>query len=155
MSQSYEEIVRGESLLRLPPDSRHEGICQRLHTQVAASIANLNSTRLLPSRSVVQVSAGTLIRPDLALVASATGKLWLAAEIINAQDHRIDTVAKKGMYEELNVPRLWMIDPRYDNVEIYHGSPYGLMLKGILGGRETLQEALLPAFQIAVKELFG
>jgi Uma2 family endonuclease len=48
-----------------------------------------------------------------------------------------------------------MIDPRYDNVEVYHSNEYGLVLKGILAGRETLSEKLLPEFQLTVAELFS
>src|SRR5205814_9608068 len=106
--------------------------CIRLHELITASLANIATSRLLPRRSVVQIAAGTLVRPDVALVTVATGKIWLAAEVISSDDHRADTVTKKEIYEELNLPRLWMIDPRYDNVEVYHGSEYGLMLKGIL-----------------------
>ncbi|MEK7674434.1 MAG: Uma2 family endonuclease [Verrucomicrobiota bacterium] len=155
MSESYEEIVEGETYLRSPPDARHEAICGRLHVQVTRSLASVGSTRLLAARSVVQLSAGTMLRPDLALVTSATGKLWLAAEIVNARDHRVDTVTKKSIYEDLNLPRLWMIDPRYDNVEIYHGGPYGLALQGILANKELLTESLLPEFQMVIAELFG
>ncbi len=154
MSAAYEEIVNGESVLRSPPDSRHERICQRLHERIQRSVAGLTSTRLLAARSVVRISPGSIMRPDLALVASATGKMWLAAEVISPQDHRADTVMKKAIYEEVNLPRLWMVDPRYDNVEVYHGSPYGLVLKRILAGTEILDEALLPGFSLPVRELF-
>jgi Uma2 family endonuclease len=58
-------------------------------------------------------------------------------------------------YETANIPRLWMVDPRYDNVEIYHGSPYGLALKQILAGGELLTESLLPGFSILVSDLFA
>jgi Uma2 family endonuclease len=112
------------------------------------------ATKLLRPRSEVQISNETLVCPDLALVTSANGKLWLAAEIVNSDDHSTDTVVKKQIYEDIGLPRLWMIDPRYDNVEVYHGSKYGLILKGILAGREVLSEALLPEFQISVVELF-
>ena len=78
----------------------------------------------------------------------------LAAEIVSSDDHRPDTVLKKQLYEEAKLPRLWIIDPRYDNVEIYHGTEYGLALKGILAGREVLTEKLLPEFELAVAELF-
>ena len=154
MSEPYEEIVEGETYLRMPPGARHEVICTRLHELIATSLANIATTRLLPRRSVVQIASGTLVRPDLALVTIATGKIWLAAEIISSDDHRPDTVTKKQIYEELNIPRLWMIDPRYDNVEVYHGSQYGLMLKRILTGRETLSEQLLPTLQVTIAELF-
>ncbi len=154
MSQPYEEIYAGEVAIRKAPGAQHELICSRLHAVVHSSVANLATTRLLEPRAQVQVSAGTFLCPDLALVTVATGKLWLAAEIVSSDDHRTDTFVKKQIYEEMNVPRLWMIDPRYDNVEVYHSSEYGLMLKGILAGREILTEQLLPEFQLVVAELF-
>src|SRR5437867_13205001 len=153
MSKPYEEILEGESLMRSAPGARHEQICARLHALVTASVANITSTRLLSPRSPLQLSSRISVRPDLALVTVATGKLWLAAEIVNSDDHRTDTVIKKQLYEEIKLPRLWMIDPRYDNVEIYHANEYGLILKGILAGRETLTEKLLPEFQLTVAEL--
>ena len=154
MSQSYEEILEGTTLVRRAPGPRHELICARLHRTVKASVADLVSARLLDPRSEVRLSEDTTVCPDLALITVANGKLWLAAEIVNSDDHRTDTVVKKQIYEDLQLPRLWMIDPRYDNVEVYHGTEYGLMLKAMLAGREILSEELLPEFQITVAELF-
>lgn len=155
MTQPYPETLNGELMLRLGPGERHEQICARLHQCVRASVANFPGTRLLPPRAQVQLTADTLLCPDLALVTAANGKLWLAAEIISSDDHRPDTVLKKQIYEEVRLPRLWMIDPRYDNVEVYHASAYGLVLKHILAAREVLTEKLLPEFQISVAELFA
>jgi Uma2 family endonuclease len=155
MRTYYEEVVEGESLLRFSPGPRHELICQRLHTAVGESLKSVNIARLLAPREIVQLSPGTMVRPDLTLVAAATGKPWLIAEVVDSDDHRADTVTKKNIYEELNIPRLWMVDPRYDNIEVYHGSPYGLMLKKILVNKETLQESLLPALSLTVGNLFA
>lgn len=154
MSESYEEIIEGEMWLRPAPDARHEAICGRLHEAVATCVSALPSIKLLSPRSVVQLGAGTILRPDLALVTAATGKLWLAAEIVHSKDHRIDTVRKKNIYEEWKLPRLWMIDPRYDNVETYQCGPYGLSLSRILANREILSENLLPGFAMPIGHLF-
>jgi hypothetical protein len=155
MSQSYEEIFEGETLLRSAPGLRHERICARLHDLLAGGLARNAVSRLLSPRSIVQLSAGTLVRPDLALVTVATGKLWLAVEIIDSEDHHPDTVLKKGVYEEYSVPRLWVVDPRYDNIETYHGTSYGVALREILAGSERLKESLLPNFNLTVAELFA
>ena len=155
MSQPYEEIFEGETLLRSAPGLRHEKICARLHDRVAGGLAKNAVSRLLSPRSIVQLSPGTLVRPDLAVVTVATGKLWLAVEIIDSEDHHPDTVLKKGVYEEYSVPRLWVVDPRYDNVETYHGTSYGLALREILAGRERLTESLLPQFDLTIAELFA
>ena len=155
MSQPYEEIYAGRPLLRRAPGPRHELICERLHRWVHASVANLASTKLLARRTRMPVTSDSKLCPDLCLVALATGKIWLAAEIVSSDDHRPDTVVKKQIYEDAKLPRLWMIDPRYDNVEVYHATQYGLALKGILAGSELLTEKLLPEFQLVVSELFG
>ena len=154
MSETYEEILQGETVLRRPPGHRHELVCSRLHAAVTASLASNGHARLLPPRSIVQLSAGTLVRPDLAMVTAANNRLWLVAEVITPDDHRLDTVAKKMIYEDLNPPRLWMVDIRYDNVEVYHSSPYGLTLQRILAHRESLTDSLLPALQVTMSELF-
>jgi Uma2 family endonuclease len=154
MSEPYAETLNGALLVRPAPGGRHELICTRLHETILASVANLASTRLLARRSQVRLSADTAVCPDLALVTTATGKLWLAVEIVSSGDHAADTVVKKQIYEEVKLPRLWMVDPRYDNVEVYHASPYGLQLKEILAGSEVLSEKLIPEFQITINDLF-
>jgi len=154
MSQSYEEMIEGAKLTRAAPGIRHELICGRLHKCVHASVANFAGTCLLAFRAEVQLTVQTKICPDLALVATANGKLWLAVEIVSSDDHRTDTVIKKQIYDDMKVPRLWMVDPRYDNVEVYHRSEYGMILKSMLAGREVLTEKLLPEFELSVEELF-
>jgi Uma2 family endonuclease len=155
MSRPYEEILSGETLPRSAPDERHEAICDRLHAALTASVSNVSSTQLLAPRTKIQVARTTALRPDLALVTTATSKLILAVEIVSRDDHRADTVVKKEIYEQIRVPRLWMVDPRYDNVEVYHSTEFGLQLKSILAGSEILSEKLIPEFQFVVKELFA
>jgi hypothetical protein len=155
MSEPYEEILAGESLLRRPPGLKHEAVCQRLHELVAGFLASMTTARLLAPRSVVQLAPGTLLRPDLTLVTVATGKAWLVAEVVDNVDHTADTVIKKSIYEDLRMPRLWMVDPRYGNVEVYHGTQYGLSLKEILAHRDWLTEKLIPELKITMGELFG
>jgi Uma2 family endonuclease len=155
MNAAYAEILNGAHLARRAPGARHELICTRLHKWVRASVANFAGTRLLAPRAEVRLSLNHTVCPDLALVAAATGKVWLAAEIVSSDDHQPDTVIKKQIYEEMKLPRLWMIDPRYDNVEVYHSNQYGLVLKGILAGHELLTEKLLPEFQLTITELFA
>jgi len=154
MSKPYEETLEGETTLRLPPGTRHELICARLHAALKASVADFAGVKLSEIRAPIQLGGGSVLRPDLSLVTAATGKLWLAVEVVSSDDHRVDTVSKKEIYETNKVPRLWMVDPSYDNVEVYHASQFGLVLREILAGREILVEGLLPEFQLAVHELF-
>ncbi len=155
MSRPYEEILNGATLPRSAPADRHEEICARLHREMAVSLAGLASTQLLAPRTCIALSRTTAVCPDLAVVTAASGKLFLAVEVISRDDHHADTVIKKEIYEQHRVPRLWLVDPRYDNVEIYHSFDFGLKLSGILAGREVLTEKLLPQFQFVIAELFA
>jgi len=155
MSQPYEEVLEGASLPRSAPGARHEQICRRLHREMAVGINGLASTQLLAPRAQVQVTRTTRLCPDLAVVTAASGKLFLAVEIISREDHRADTVTKKEIYEQIRVPRLWVVDPRYDNVEVYHSFEFGLKLHGILAGQEVLADKLIPQFKLVVAELFA
>ncbi len=154
MSEPYHELIEGIGVSRALPRGRHEQVCERLHRTVEIALQGVSTARLLRPRSLVELAPDNHFRPDLTLITVATGRVWLAAEIISTDDHRWDTVTKKQLYETMNIPRLWMIDPRYDNVEVYHGSQYGLALKGMFAGRELLTEKLLPTLQVKVGELF-
>jgi Uma2 family endonuclease len=155
VSQLYEEIIEGNSVHRTVLGGRHRLVLERLHALMQAALPANGPARLQEPRSVVQLTAGTILRPDLSLVTVATGKVFLAAEIISSEDHRWDTVTKKEIYEDCKIPRLWMIDLRYNNVEVYHGSQYGLGLKGILANKEALTEKLLPNLSVAMNDLFS
>ena len=155
MPDAYQEILYGEKFTRCPPGPHHETICNRLHALLAECLERVVTSRLLPIRDSVELGPRTILRPDLTLITSATGKPWLIGEVIDSEDHHTDTVLKKTIYEECKLPRLWMIDPRYNNVEIYHGTPYGLSLKHILAQRDELTEALIPELHLPIPELFA
>lgn len=155
MSEPYEEVILGERTLRLPPGKRHELICERLYRALLASVGNLASTKLLAVRSKIALGPDNELRPDLALVTTAHHKLWLAVEVVSSEDHKADTVYKKEAYETARIPRLWMVDPRYHNIEVYFATPYGLRLQEILATRDILTEQLLPEFQMPLPELFA
>lgn len=155
MTRPYEEIFDGETVSRSAPGERHEQICLRLHQQLSAAVKHFPAMQLLPPRTALPVIRGSLLCPDLALVTAATQKLFLAVEVVSRDDHKPDTVMKKDIYERIRVPRLWMVDPRYDNVEIYHSFDFGLKLHGILARGEKLTEKLVPRFELGIAELFA
>jgi Uma2 family endonuclease len=154
MASVYEEVYHGEALLRFPPGRQHEMVCDRLHQRVAEQLPLNSSLKLLPRRSRVLAGLSTALRPDLAIVRKADERLWLAAEVINPKDHQVDTVIKKSVYQEIALPRLWMIDPRYENIEVYRNCAFGLRLELILSGQESLCEPHFSSLAIPVKELF-
>lgn len=155
MSEPYEEILDGETYRRRPPDPRHERICERLHMSLWPVVTQVAGLRLLPPRAPVALSPSHVFRPDLTLISTATQRPWLIAEVIDSHDHHPDTVQKKAVLEQIRLPRLWMVDPRYNNLEVYQASPYGLSLVQSLAHKDVLTDPCLPGLALRLSDLFA
>ncbi len=163
MSDAYEEIINGQRIHRRPPSKYHEVLVARLHRLVEEFLP-LNSTlRLLPPRATLDLEGQSLLRPDLALIrvepsteaAPRPVKLYLVAEVLDPGDHHCDTVVKKQLWTDGRLPRLWMVDPRYLNVEIYGCVEHGFSLIDILANQQTLTDPYLPGLNCSMHELFA
>lgn len=160
MSEPYEELLQGETIHRGPLSIEHELLVERLHALVARSLP-LNSTlRLLPARTEVQLGGHSVLRPDLAVIrllpgAEETAQLYLAAEVLQPGDHHADTVIKKQLWADAKLPRLWMVDPRYLNVEVYGRGEFGFTLSDILAHHHPLTDPFLPGLSCTMDALFA
>ncbi len=162
MSEAYEELIGGELIERRPPPSPHEMLVDRLHQLVARSLPSNSTLRLLAPRTELELGATCRLRPDLAVVRakadladSAGVQLYLVAEVLLPGDHHVDTVLKKQLWADAGLPRLWMVDPRYLNVEIYGRGEYGFTLFEILANHHALTDPHLPGLSCSMDELFA
>jgi len=140
VSIPYEEILDGNPLPPVRARIRHEQICERLHAAMAASVANIGST---PIACAAHENPGVPLHHHLSRPGADhrghrqnSGWLWR----LSTRAIITPTRSSKRNLRTVRVPRLWMVDPRYDNVEIYHSTEFGLALKGILAGGEVLAE---------------
>jgi len=162
MIEGYEEVIDGEVQPRRAPSAEHELLVNRLHDLVGATLSPNSALRLLPPRSGLRLSEAVTLRPDLAVVrlpaeveTGGTPQLYLVAEVLLAGDHHLDTVVKKQMWSDLKLPRLWMIDPRFLNVEVYGCGEYGFTLLQILANRDRLTDPFFTGLSCTMHELFA
>jgi len=160
MSEAYEEVIAGEVARRRPPPAAHELLVSRLHALVAGSLAPGLGLQLLPPRTSLQLADDCILRPDLAVMRTTpefTGpdRLYLVAEVLVPGDHHLDTFVKKDIWTRLRLARLWMVDPRYLNVEVYGLGEYGFTLTDILAHHHRLTDPHLPGLGCTMDELFA
>lgn len=154
MSDAYDELINGETFLRGSLNAPHERLCDRLHDWVARHLPANSALRLLPRRASVTLRPGARLRPDLALVRRDSGHLYLAAEVLQPGDHHPDTVLKKQLYADCRVPRLWIVDSRYQNVETYGTDSLGFRLESILVSHDSLADPAFGPPTLLVADLF-
>jgi len=160
MSEAYEELIQGEVAHRRPPSADHDLLVARLHALVSRWLPLNSALSLLPPRSELLLDEHTRLRPDLAIVRDDPGvtgsaQLYLVAEVLLPGDHHLDTVVKKQYWADLRLTRLWMVDPRYLNVEVYGCGEYGFTLFDILAHHHPLTDPHLPGLSCAMDELFA
>ncbi len=155
MPYAYEEHLAGEPCLRHAPAAPHELLCNRLRAWVRAALPPGSALILPPRRTPVTLPGGDRVCPDLALTHAADGRLYLAVEVLQPGDHHLDTVLKKELYLTALLPRLWIVDSRYHNVEVYGAGELGLRLEHILAHADALTDPALPGFTRTMAELFA
>jgi Uma2 family endonuclease len=160
MSEAYEEVIQDEPVSRLSPSPDHEILVGRLHALVARSLPAGSGLQLLPPRASLQLADDCILCPDLTVILTApelTGpaRLYLVAEVLLPGDHHLDTFVKKQLWSDFRLPRLWMVDPRYLNVEVYGLGEYGFTLIDILAHHHPLTDPRLPGLGCSMDELFA
>jgi Uma2 family endonuclease len=106
------------------------------------------------------------MQPDLVFVSSDNqgiitndgimGIPDLVIEIISPSYVIRDRVDKKNLYEKLNIKEYWIIDPQYQDIEVYSilNGRYEL-LSGVTMFEGELKSNLLEGITIELTELFG
>ncbi|MFA6959872.1 MAG: Uma2 family endonuclease [Opitutaceae bacterium] len=155
MSDPYQELIDGETFIRGPLNGPHELLCDRLHAWVASHLPPNSVLTLLPRRTTLKLRPGTDICPDLALVRRDDTRLYLAVEVLQPGDHHTDTVLKKQLYSDCRAPRLWIVDSRYQNVEIYATGAAGFRPESIRAAHEMLTEPALGNIPYPVADIFA
>ena len=155
MADPYEEVFDGRPLIRGPINGPHELLCDRLHQWVAKNLPRNSALHLLPRRSLVKLRPDTEIRPDLALMRRNDPRLYLAVEVLQPSDRHADTVIKKNILAACLVPRLWIVDGRYQNIELYVTNGGRFRLEAILTDNDLLADAALSSARYPLAELFA
>ena len=107
MSEPYEENY-WRSHVTVATVTRHELICQRLRA-IIRQHRQFPGERSCPAPQRTPPRCPQHRLPRSGVVTAATGKVWLIAEVVSSEDHHVDTVDKKQIYEAIKLPRLWMV----------------------------------------------
>jgi Uma2 family endonuclease len=123
------ETVYGELLVSPAPRAWHEEIVGRLYEHVRAYVRSEQlELHVFGSRSDISWGDDTLVQPDVFVVPlaeartlrwSAMTSLLLAVEVLSPSSVRADRFTKRRLYQEVGIPRYWIVDADADQVEVW------------------------------------
>ncbi len=122
------ELWDGEIVMSPAPKPDHQEIVLNFATRLKAHVQIKKSGRVFISPVDVVFSPRRSVQPDVVFVAAAhlgivadciRGVPDLVAEVISEGSWRRDRVDKKDLYEQLEVPEYWIIDPEAGKIEVF------------------------------------
>ena len=122
------ELVWGQLLVTPAPRGTHQRIAFRLSRLIADYCDSFGTLETIPSPADISWNADTLVQPDIFVVPRAeaiTGDwtrmrtLVFVAEILSPSTARVDRFQKRRLYQQREVPTLWLVDIERRLVEVW------------------------------------
>jgi Uma2 family endonuclease len=162
---AFYELINGSIMKKSAPTPQHQSISMNLSLQLGSFIKSKKSGKLFASPIDLFLDDHNAVQPDLVFVANENQRIVtndgivgipdLIVEIISPSSVMRDRVDKKNLYEKLNVKEYWIIDPAYQDIEIYTilNGRYEL-LSGVTLFEGSLKSNVLEGISVDLKVLF-
>ena len=124
------ELVHGELLVSPSPAMRHQIVLGALHSMLHEYLTRVPVGRVLfsPADITWGSTADILVQPDLFVIGAedVAKRMWddlrsflLFVEVLSPSTARYDRFTKRRLYQEMNVPLYWVVDPVARQVEVW------------------------------------
>lgn len=162
---AYYELINGYIMKKSAPRPQHQRISMRLSILLGSFIKENKIGELFASPIDVFLDDLNAVQPDLVFVPTENQAIItddgimgipdLMIEIISPSSVLRDRVDKKNLYERLNVKEYWIIDPQYQDIEVYtiQNGRYELY-SGVTMFEGALESTIFEGLTINLAELF-
>ena len=161
------ELIGGVHFVTPSPVTRHQQLVFRLAFEIELYLrAHPGSGEVFGVPLDVVLSDRDVVEPDLQLITAdhiailttknVQGAPALVVEVLSPSTRRRDLGIKRDLFDRAGVREYWIVDGGRNAVDVYRRSAAGLLLATRLraDAGETLTTPLLPAFTLALNQLF-
>ena len=122
------EVVWGELLVTPAPRPWHQVVLARLQLKLGNYLDGHPTAYLLASPADISWGPDILVQPDLFVVPLTELRtlewdrikgLMLAIEVLSPSTARDDRFTKRRLYQQVGIPRYWIVDPEERAVEVW------------------------------------
>lgn len=143
------EIVDGDHFMNPAPNSYHQLISGRLYFQLYSQITLHKLGLVFVAPINVQLSEFDIVQPDLVVVLNdrksiltkpkIDGVPSLIIEIVSPSNANHDRDLKKKLYQRVEVPEYWIVDPDAELIEQFVLEGQRFVQKKTVGGEIPIQ----------------
>ncbi len=162
---AYYELINGYIMKKSAPRPQHQNISVNLSFYLFGFIKEKKMGKLFTAPIDVFLDNLNAVQPDLVFIPTENQAMItddgiigipdLMVEIISPSSVIRDRVDKKNLYERLNVKEYWIIDPQYQDIEVYtiQNGRYELY-SGVTMFEGELKSIVFEGLTINLAELF-
>ena len=162
---AYYELINGYLMKKSAPRPQHQNISINLSFYLLGFIKENKMGKLFTAPIDVFLDDLNAVQPDLVFISTDKQNMItndgiigipdLMIEIISPSSVIRDRVDKKNLYERLNVSEYWIIDPQYQDIEVYtiQNGRYELY-SGVTMFEGVLKSTIFEGIAINLADLF-
>jgi Uma2 family endonuclease len=163
------EIIDGELYVTPSPNVRHQVLVGRFYLAIANHLAGRPGIgRVFLSPLDVVLSPHDVVEPDLLFVGgdqldvltlkNVQGAPALVVEVLSRSTRKTDEQIKRRLFARAGIREYWLVDPELDLIKVSRRGKDGSFRRVAeltAEDGDTLTSPLLPAFSLALAELFA
>jgi Uma2 family endonuclease len=161
------EIINGELFVTRAPHWNHQSTCGNIYTELKkwSAETKLGEPAIAPG---IIFAGGDNVIPDLVWASNQVlasmdqaGHLTVAPELVievlssGTENERRDKIIKLRLYSDQAVQEYWLVDWRFQQVEIYRFNQQDLEIVKTLSVAEKISTPLLPNFSCDLVNFFA
>ena len=163
--KNFYELINGYIMKKSAPRPQHQNISMNLSIEIGTFVKKRGLGKLFTSPIDVFLDDLNAVQPDLVFIPTENQAMItddgiigipdLMIEIISPSSVLRDRVDKKNLYERLNIKEYWIIDPQYQDIEVYtiQNGRYELF-SGVTMFEGALKSTVFEGIAIDLAELF-
>ena len=121
------EIIDGEHYMSPAPSTKHQTVSRRIQFQLYSQIELVGRGKVFDAPTDVELADHDIVQPDLIIVMKDRNRIItpkrirgipnLVVEILSESNSAQDRVLKFEMYQRVQVPEYWIVDPEEESIE--------------------------------------
>ncbi|MCZ7649525.1 MAG: Uma2 family endonuclease [Planctomycetota bacterium] len=160
------QVIEGELVMMTPaPNFGHQKLVWGLGTALYNHVLHHGLGTVVGAPVDLILSETNVFQPDIVFVSRKRKRIIvreglrgapdLCVEVLSKSTADQDRDVKRKLYAQFGVLELWLVDPELKQVEVFRLQEDSAAPARVFKARETLKSALLPGFEVELKELFS
>jgi len=158
------ELIEGELFVCPAPTTRHQTVSRRLQFALMEALEKPGLAQIFDAPTDLVLSRTNVVQPDLIIIGAAKFHLItkraiegvpdVAVEILSPSSEDRDRFIKRKLFERLQIPEYWVVDPEGNTLTVHRFHEGGYGLRATYDPTGILECPEFPALQVPLDEVF-